>query len=168
MTWNNDMDINNNNNNKDTFPKLSYETSQEKVICLSTAAEKQADILSLKDNLTNNSSSQCVPDKHSISTPTQGSPAQNVKSIFINILLLYNPDVLMNPEIWGSNFHPISLHGSIKHIMSDAKNIKDFLKFMAKYITNKQIDPSIANNLDDFKGIGEAVWNFISSIYDVN
>jgi len=168
MTWNNDMDINNNNNNKDTFSKLSYETSQEKVICFSTAAEKQADILSLKDNLTNNSSSQCVPDKHLISTSTQGSPAQNVESIFINILLLYNPDMLINPEIWGSNFHPISLHGSIKHIMSDAKNIKDFLKFMAKYITNKQIDPSIANNLDDFKGIGEAVWNFISSIYNVN
>ena len=39
---------------------------------------------------------------------------------------------------------------------------------MTKYITNKQIELSKANNLDDFKGIGEAVWNFISSIYEAN
>ena len=40
MTWNNDMDIDNDDNNKDTFPELSYETSQEKVIHLSMATEK--------------------------------------------------------------------------------------------------------------------------------
>jgi len=74
----------------------------------------------------------------------------------------------MDPEIWGGNFYPISLYGSINHITSNAKNIKDFLKFMAKYITNKQINSPIANDLDDFKGIGEAVWNFISSVYDAN
>ena len=167
MTQNNDMDINN-NNNKDTSPELSYETSQEKVNCLSIVAEKQADILPLKGNLTNDSSSQCIPDNHPISIPTQGSPAQNDESAFINILLPYDPNAPMDSEIWGSNFHPISLHSLIEHIMSDAKNIKDSLKFMAKYITNKQIDPSKANDLNDFKGIREAVWNFISSIYKAN
>ena len=93
---------------------------------------------------------------------------QSNDSALINISLLYNPNVPTDPEIWGGNFHPISLHGSIEHIASDAKNIKDFLKFMAKYITNKQINLSRANNLDNFKGIGEMVWNFISSIYDAN
>ena len=73
-----------------------------------------------------------------------------------------------DPEIWGGNFHPISLGDSIKHIGSDAKNIKDSLKFMAKYITNKQIDPSRANKLDDFKGVGEMVWSFISFVYNAN
>jgi len=34
-------------------------------------------------------------------------------------------------------FHPISLHGSIEHFASDAKNIKVTLDFMAKYIANK-------------------------------
>jgi len=57
MTWNNDMDVDDNDNNKDTSSELFYETSQEKVIHLSMAAEKQADTLSLKDNLTNDSSS---------------------------------------------------------------------------------------------------------------
>ena len=39
---------------------------------------------------------------------------------------------------------------------------------MTKYITNKQIESSKANNLDDFKDIEEAVWNFISSVYKAN
>ena len=52
--------------------------------------------------------------------------------------------------------------------MSDAKNIKDFMKFMAKYISNKQVDSAKANELDDFKGIGEVVWNFIFSVYNAN
>ena len=168
MTRNNDLDVDDDDNNKDTSPELSYETSQEKVICLSMVAEKQADTLSLKGNLTNDSRSQRVPDKHPTSTPTWGSPAQNDESIFINIPLPYNPNAPTDPEIWGGNFHPISLHGLIEHIGSDAKNIKDSLKFMAKYITNKQIDSSRANELDDFKGVREAVWSFISSIYDAN
>ncbi len=109
-----------------------------------------------------------VPDNHPISILTQGSPAQNDESAFINILLLYDPNVPTDPEIWGDNFHLISLHSSIEHIVSDTKNIKNSLKFMAKYITNKQIDPSKANNLDDFKGIREIVWNFISSVYEAN
>jgi len=94
--------------------------------------------------------------------------AQNKESTFINIPLPYDPNAPADPEIWGSNFHPISLHGSIEHLGSDVKNIKDFLRFMTKYITNKQIESSKTNNLDNFKGIGEAVWNFISSVYKAN
>ena len=39
---------------------------------------------------------------------------------------------------------------------------------MAKYISNKQIEPAKANNLMDFNSIGDAVWNFISSVYKSN
>ena len=39
---------------------------------------------------------------------------------------------------------------------------------MAKYISNKQTKLSKANDLIDFNGIGDAVWNFISSIYKSN
>ena len=93
---------------------------------------------------------------------------QNDESTFINILLPYDPNAPMDPEIWGGSFYPISLHSLIEHIASDTKNIKDSLKFMPKYISNKQVDSAKANELDDFKGIGEAVWNFISSVYDIN
>ena len=36
---------------------------------------------------------------------------------------------------------------------------------MAKYIDNKQINPSKSNDVEDLKGIGMAIWNFMSSIY---
>jgi len=39
---------------------------------------------------------------------------------------------------------------------------------MAKYIASKQLEPLKANNVMDFVGIGDAVWNFISSVYKSN
>ena len=56
----------------------------------------------------------------------------------------------------------------MKYITSDVKNIKDSLNFMARYIANKQVNSSKANDLEDFNGIGESIWNFISSVYHAN
>ena len=36
---------------------------------------------------------------------------------------------------------------------------------MAKYINNNEINLVRANDLEDFNGIREAIWNLISSIY---
>ena len=36
---------------------------------------------------------------------------------------------------------------------------------MAKYISNKKVNPKTANDLKDLDGIGDSVWNFISSVY---
>ena len=70
MAWKNAMVVNNEHNNKDVSPKLFHETSQEKVIYLSAAAEKQANTLPIGGNLIYNSNSQHVPEKHPISIPT--------------------------------------------------------------------------------------------------
>jgi len=86
----------------------------------------------------------------------------------INIQLPYDPQAPTELELWSGNFHPISLHSSIEHIASDTKNIKDFLNFMARYITDKQVDFSKLNDLEDFNSIGKAIWNFISSVYQSN
>ena len=83
----------------------------------------------------------------------------------INVYLLYNPNMSMKHELWDGSFHPISLHKSMEYLVSNAKNIKDSLVFMAKYIGNKQINPVKSNELEDFKGIREAIWSFISSVY---
>ena len=72
------------------------------------------------------------------------------------------------PDLWSSNFHPISLHRSIKHIASDSKSIKDSLNFMAKYIVNKKVNSSNANDLSDFNGMNGSIWNFISLVYQAN
>ena len=62
-------------------------------------------------------------------------------------------------------FHPISLHGSIEHFASDSKNIEVTLNFLAKYILNEQVNSNTANDLGDFDGMGDAIWNFISAVY---
>ena len=79
-----------------------------------------------------------------------------------NVPLPYGP---MEPELWDGNFHPISLYRFMEHFVSDIKSIKNSLTFMAKYMGNKQLDPTKSNKIEDFKGIGEAIWNFISSVY---
>jgi len=95
---------------------------------------------------------------------TYGDDDDNV----INIQLPYNPNVSTEPDLWSGSFHPISLHGSMEQIALDAKNIKDSLNFMAKYIANKKVNPKLANEFKDMDGIGDAVWNFISSIYQLS
>jgi len=59
----------------------------------------------------------------------------------------------------------LPFHGSIEQIASDMKSIKDSLNFMARYITNKKVNPKTANNLKNFDGISDVVWNFISLVY---
>jgi len=83
----------------------------------------------------------------------------------INIQLPYDPQALIEPDLWSGSFYPISLYGLIKHFTSDSKNIKDSLNFMARYITNKQVNNVTANDLKDFEGIGDAIWKFISLVY---
>jgi len=37
---------------------------------------------------------------------------------------------------------------------------------MAKYIANKQVNSSHANDLKEFDGMGDAIWKFISLVYE--
>jgi len=53
----------------------------------------------------------------------------------------------------------------IKHFALDLKSIKDSLNFMSKYIANKQVNGEEVNDLKDFSGMGNAIWNFISLVY---
>jgi len=79
------------------------------------------------------------------------------KDNVINIQLPYDPQAPTEPKLWSGSFHPISLHSSIEHFASDAKNIKVSLNFLAKYIQDKQVNSNKANNLDDFDGMGDAI-----------
>jgi len=154
--------------NKDLSLELSYETTQEKTLHLSKMAENQTNMKPTQVNLTFNICPQHDFANYSSLTPPHGSTAQNEESAFINIPLLYDPNTLTDSEIWNGGFHLISLHSSLEHIALDIKSIKDSLKFMAKYISNKQVQSSKANDLDNLDGIGDVVWMFISSVYDSN
>ena len=83
-----------------------------------------------------------------------------------NIQLNYDINQALDLEEWDNNFHAISLYGPIKHLASNVKNIKDSLYRMGKYIKDKSIDNSNLNNVKDLEGMGKAVWEFLSSIYD--
>jgi len=145
---------------------LSYKTDQEKALQVSKAAEQQVNTRFKHGNLVSSESTlQCILNKQQHSNPTCGQATQNNDEAVINIQLPYDLHVPMEPELWDGNFHPISLYRSIEHIVLDTKNIKDTLKFMARYISNKQVDSSKPNNLKDFNSIGKAIWNFISLVY---
>ena len=99
--------------------------------------------------------------------PCTAAPCDDDNNV-INIQLLYDPNTPTEPELWSGSFHLISLHGSIEHITSDTKCIKDSLIFMAKYIVNKKVNPKNANDLKDFDSIGDSIWNFISVVYQAS
>jgi len=144
-------------------PGLSYETVQEQAIHVSMVADPS-----------NNMLNKCVTIKClTISSPhvqtahsTSGSPHGD--DMAINIQLLYDPNAPTEPDLWDGNFHPISLHGSMEHLASDSKSIKDFLNFIAKYISIKQVNSSKSNDIEDFHSMDKAIWNFISSVYQAN
>jgi len=127
--------------------EMSYKTEQKKAIRVGIAANQQES--SRPQNINNEAS------------PTHAPHEDNV----INIQLLYDPQAPTKPELWSGSFHPISLHGSIEHFASDSKNIKVTLNFLAKYIQNKQVNSGKVNNINDFNGMGDAIWNFISAVY---
>ena len=159
------VDVNMDNNSL----ALSYETSQEKAIQVSEVADPQTNIMSQHDNPNvSNLNPQHVLNNQMASNPICVQTMHYTNDHVINIQLLYDPNTLTEPKLWNRSFHPISLHGLIEHLASDLKNIKDSLNFMAKYISNKQVDSSKSNDLEDFHGMGEAVWNFISSVYQTN
>jgi len=127
--------------------ELSYETEQENTLRIGKA--------------TNQQDTSRPPAANNEATPSHVS----YKDDIINIQLPYDPQAPTEPELWSGSFHPISLHGSIEHFTSDAKNIKVSLNFLAKYIQDKQVNSDKVNDLSNFDGMGDAIWIFISSVY---
>ena len=127
--------------------EMSYKTKQEKAFRIGKATDQQ--------------DTSRPPVVNNEATPSHVSHEDDV----INIQLPYNPQAPTEPELWSGSFHPISLHGSIEHFVFDVKNIKVSLNFLAKYIQDKQVNGNSVNDLRDFDGMGDTIWNFISSIY---
>jgi len=134
MEKNNNMDIDKDDN---SCPELFYKTPQEKEHQLGKVTKNNSNNRSSRGNLNVDALTQRVSNNNLILPPLQGTSVNNDENMFINIQLPYDLNAPTDPEIWNGSFHPISLHSSIEHIASDVKNIKDSLKFMAKYISNK-------------------------------
>ena len=113
------MNVDMNPTNKELNLELSYKTEQENILQVSMAANQQE-----------TTRPQPV---HKEVPPTHAPHEEEV----INIQLPYDPQAPTEPKLWSGSFHPIFLHGSIKHFASDSKNIKVSLNFLTKYIKNK-------------------------------
>ena len=166
MEQNNAMIIDDDSN--DSSLALSYEDKQERAIRVSKVADLQNNTRPQCNSLNaSNPTPQCVLNKdHQSNTGNKATQATTShEDEVINIQLPYDPQAPTEPELWSGSFHPISLHGSIEHFASDAKNIKVSLNFLAKYIQGKQVNGNKVNDLNDFDGMGDAIWNFISSVY---
>ena len=72
----------------------------------------------------------------------------------------------MDQESWDGEFRAISLHGSMEHLASDIKNIKESLHRMQKYILGKMINGDKANDVTDLEGVSKVAWGFIMALYD--
>ena len=167
MANNNAMDVD--DEKIDDSLTLSYKTDQEKALHVSKVAEHQANMKTKHNNImSSNLNPQCILNKEHQSNTTCSTTTQMKDNIVINIQLPYNSQAPTEPDLQSGNFYPISLHSLIEYIALDTKNIKDSLNFIARYIANKQINSSKTNDLEDFNGIGESIWNFISSVYHTN
>ena len=150
-------------------PALSYKMEQEKFHQFRKAADTLNN-MRLQNGNNKASPIQLEQGEHNFlikPKPCATAPSDD-DNIVINIQLPYDPNSPTEPELWSGNFHLISLYGSIKHITSDTKSIKDSLNFMAKYISNKKVNPKNANDLKDFDSIGDSIWNFISAVYQAS
>jgi len=166
MECNNDMVIDDDFNV--TSLALSYEDEQERAIRVSKAADLQNNMRPQCNSLNvANSTSQCVlNENHQSNTGNKATQATTShENEVINIQLSYDPQAPTELELWSGSFHPISLHSSIEHFALDAKNIKISLNFLAKFIQGKQVNGNKVNDLNDFNSMGDAIWNFISSVY---
>ena len=164
---NNSMDID--QEPVDNSSALFYKEEYEKIFCLSKVTKTLDNTRPLDgNNETNNTNPQHACNINQNKQFQHDAALNNNDDNIINIQLPYDLNILTKPELWSSNFHLILLHGSVEQIASDTKSIKDSLNFMARYINNKKVNPSKTNDLSDFNGIGDFIWNFISAVYQAN
>ena len=154
------MDINNNLENDINMEpikmtQLLYAIPREQVNQVSTAVDSN-----------NNMINQCVLIKGlALNSSSTSSTSYIDNDNIINIQLPYDPNRPMEPKLWDSNFHPVLLYRLLKHLTSNAKNIKKSLAYMTIYIKHKKIETSKSNDIKNFKDIDKVAWELISSIY---
>ena len=115
------------------------------------APKRQESCISKTANLSFNTRKQCGQN---VAPALNNSTADNNREVF-NIQLNYNINQTLDPELWNGEFRAVSLHGSMKHLASNIKNIKESLQRMQRYILGKAINSNKANDIKDLKEVGK-------------
>ena len=72
------------------------------------------------------------------------------------IMIPYSNSELANPNLWNSNFNPISIFGMIKKSADDVKNIIVSLNHIASFINKRNIKNNRKFDLSYLEGFGQA------------
>ena len=84
---------------------------------------------------------------------------------FVNVPILYNINQLVKLNAWDGEAYLISIFGTIEFLEIDFKNISTLLLHITNFIRNRDVESNKVNNVNQLQGFGQAVWEFISSIY---
>jgi len=115
------------NNNSSWFNQTEQENFQLLYASLKggNSDDQNRNQVSVAADPTNNMREQYVP----IKGLALNISCESNENMF-NVQLSYDNNQALDPESWNSNFHAISLHGSMKHLVSDVKHIKESLRRM--------------------------------------
>ena len=73
---------------------------------------------------------------------------------FTNILILYNINQLVKPNVWDREAYPISIFNTIELLKIDSKNILTLLLCMANFIRNRSVESNKVNNVNQLQDFG--------------
>ena len=169
------MEINNN------FLEENYTNPVDSSHLSYAKTAKVDELVSIATNKKADSNSQCVdnevPALKRVSKPHGKGKGKKIKSNdptslehmsnnVCNTQITYDNNQTVDLKSWDSKFNSILLHSSMEQLATDAINIKKSLWHIGKYILNEKIEQGKANSIADLRNVGEATWNFISSIYE--
>jgi len=135
----------NNNRIDEDKPVFSTGNSQDEYM----TQERKKDQVSKTTDSTDNTCYQQVPNEDLASSFLTSN------NVF-NIQLNYSINQALGPESWDSEFCIVSLHRSMEYLVSNIKNIKEFLCRMGNYIKDKSVN-SNPNNIKDLDGMDKMV-----------
>ena len=72
----------------------------------------------------------------------------------------------VDPQLWDSNFCPISIFGMNECLEDDAKNITCSLLRIAAFIRQRELEDKTAEDIPQILEFGFATWDFLLAIYE--
>ena len=90
-------------------------------------------------------------------------PPQDMKPLVIS----YSINQPVKPQLWGSNFYPVSLFGTNEYLEEDSKNIVCFLLRIAVFIKQCKLERKLEKDIFQIAEFSFALQEFIFLIYKV-
>ena len=74
----------------------------------------------------------------------------------MNVLVLYDINQLVKPNVWDEEAYLIPIFGTMKFLKIDFMNMLTLLLCMANFIRNRGIDSSKINDVNQLQSFGQA------------